>query len=99
MPRTETIASEQLRVLRELAGFRAVKGLVMSLYFGFDRAYTVTGDEVATRLASLVAQARRAGETAAGRLDHGERMAFELDLERVAEHTRRGLGPASVACF
>jgi hypothetical protein len=54
---------------------------------------------VGTRLASLVAQAAREGEAAAGRLGHGERLAFELDLARVADHTRRGLGPASVACF
>jgi peptide subunit release factor 1 (eRF1) len=95
----EATSSERLRELRELAGFRALNGLVVSLYFGFDPAHAPTGDEVATRLASLVAQATRKGETSAGRLDHAERLAFERDLERVAEHTRRGLGPAGVACF
>ncbi len=99
MPTTKATPSERLRELRELAAFRAAKGLVVSLYFGFDPAYTPTGDEVATRLASLVGQAMREGETAAGRLGHAERLAFELDLQRAADHVRHGLAPASVACF
>ena len=98
MPAQETTPTERLRALRELAGFRAVKGLVVSFYFAFDPAYP-TGDEVSTRLASLVARAMRDSEPAAARLGRAERVAFELDLQRAAEHVRRAIGPASVACF
>jgi hypothetical protein len=90
---------ESPRDLRELAAFRAEKGLVVSLFLGFDPKYTLTGDEVATRLASLVGEARRAGEQAVERLGRVARTSFEHDLEHARDESLRRLGPASVACF
>lgn len=99
MSSLEATPSGQLREVRDLASFRAVKGLVVSLYFGFNPACVPAGDEVDARLDSLVAQAMRESEAAAGRLGHDERLAFGLDFQRVVEHTRRELGLGSVACF
>jgi hypothetical protein len=83
----------------ELAHFRAAHGLVLSLFFGFDPAVTSTCDEVATRLASLLEQAKRVAAPARERLGHAARLAFDDDLERTRNEVLRRLGPASVACF
>ncbi len=72
---------------------------MVSVFLGFDPAYTRTGEEVATRLASLVEEARRAGQQPVERLGHAARAAFEHDLERAQEEIVRRLGPTSVACF
>ncbi len=84
---------------RELASFQAVNGVVLSLYFGFDPAVTLTGDEVATRLGSLLEHAKRTGAEVSERQGHAARLAFDADLERARKEVLRRLGPASVACF
>lgn len=85
--------------LRELASFQAAKGLVLSLYFGFDPTITLTGDEVTMRLGSLLEHAKRVGAPAAERLGRAARLAFDDDLARAPDEVLRRLGPASVACF
>lgn len=85
--------------LSELASFRAEHGVVLSLYFGFDPTVTQGGDEVATRLASLLEHAKRAAAPARERLGHAARLALDEDIERTRDEVLRRLGPASVVCF
>ena len=83
----------------ELAAFRAGSGLAISLYLGFDPRLTLTGDEVATHLASLLAEARRAGGPALEGAGHAGRRAFEDDLARIRDSALAALGPGGVALF
>lgn len=96
MTASEAISSEELR---ELAEFRASRGVVVSLSLGVDPARAGMPAEIASRLDSLVAQGRREGRTVLGGLGHAERRAFDEDLARAAAEARSRIGPVSVACF
>ena len=85
------------RDLRSLASFEAKDGIVLSLYVGFDASVTRTGDETATRIASLLEQVTRASE--AVRLEHDARLAFGSDIGRARDEVWSRLGPAGVVCF
>lgn len=99
MTTIEATSASRLSVLRDLAAFRATDGLVVSLTFGFYPSATATGDEAATRLASLLQLAKRDGQEAAGRLGRAERLAFARDLTLLREHITGRPVPASIACF
>jgi Bacterial archaeo-eukaryotic release factor family 10 len=96
MTAAEAISSEELR---ELAEFRASRGVVVSLSLGVDPARAGMPAEIASRLDSLVAQGRREGRAVLGGLGHAERQAFDEDLARAAAEVRSTIGPVSVACF
>jgi len=96
MTAAEAISSE---ALRELAEFRASRGVVVSLSLGVDPARAGMPAEIASRLDSLVAQGRREGRTVLAGVGHAERQAFDEDLARAAAEARSAIGAVSVACF
>jgi peptide chain release factor subunit 1 len=70
-------------LLRSLAGFRAAKGRVISLYLNLDPSIAPTQSNVATRVNSLLDEARRQADGLERELPHEERLALRGDLERI----------------
>lgn len=70
-------------VLRDLARFRAERGVALSLYLDLDPSVTPTAGDVATRVSSLLSKAARSLD---GGLGHGERKSLRGDLDRVASY-------------
>ena len=70
-------------VLRELAGFRASKGLAISLYVALDPSAAINPGDVQTRAHSLLSEAR--SEVDADGLSHDQREALKADFERIDE--------------
>ena len=67
--------------LRDLAGFRAAKGVAVSFYLDLDPAVTPTAGDVATRVNSLLAEAGRHLDR--GDLNHDQRKSLKADIERI----------------
>jgi peptide chain release factor subunit 1 len=68
-------------VLRDLARFRAERGVALSLYLDLAPSVTPTAGELATRLSSLLSHAAR---SLGGSLSHDERKSLQSDLDRVS---------------
>src|SRR5581483_12328481 len=67
--------------LRELAGFRAAKGVAVSLYLSLDPTTTPTAGDVQTRVNSLLAEAAR--QLDRNDLTHDQRQGLKADLDRI----------------
>jgi peptide chain release factor subunit 1 len=67
--------------LRDLAEFRAAKGVVVSLYLDLDPARTPTPGDAATRINSLLAEAAR--QVDRHDLTHEQRLGLKSDVERI----------------
>jgi peptide chain release factor subunit 1 len=81
--------------LRDLAGFEAEKGCVISLYLGLDPSTTPTAGDAATRLNSLLDEGARADGANRRDLSHDQRQALRRDFDRIrgyfdAEFSRNG---------
>jgi peptide subunit release factor 1 (eRF1) len=67
--------------LRDLAGFRAGKGVAVSFYLDLDPSLTPAAGDLATRTNSLLADADRNVERS--HLNHDQRKSLTADLERI----------------
>ncbi len=70
--------------LRELAGFRAAKGVAVSLYLSLDPTTTPTAGDVQTRVNSLLGDAAR--QLDRSDLTHDQRQGLKTDIERVRRY-------------
>jgi peptide chain release factor subunit 1 len=68
-------------VLRDLARFRAERGIALSLYLDLAPSVTPTAGDLATRLSSLLSHAAR---SLGGSLSRDERKSLRRDLDRVS---------------
>ncbi len=68
-------------VLRDLAGFRAVKGAALTVYLDLDPAVAPTAGDVSTRLSSLLSEAARHADR--GDLTHEQRKSLKGDIDRI----------------
>ena len=75
--------------LRDLAGFRAAKGVAVSFYLDLDPGTTPTAGDVATHVNSLLADA--AGQLERGDLTHDQRQGLRADLERIRHYFQEEL--------
>ncbi len=76
-------ATITLDFLRELAGFKAERGCVVSICVNLDPAIAATQPEVATRVNALLAEADRRADELRETLDRERREALKLDLDRI----------------
>jgi peptide chain release factor subunit 1 len=67
--------------LRDLAGFRAGKGVAVSFYLDLDPSVTPTAGDLATRVNSLLADAGRQVDRTD--LNHDQRKSLRADVERI----------------
>jgi peptide chain release factor subunit 1 len=74
------------QTLRDLARFRAEKGLALSFYLGLDPRDTPTAAEADTRFNSLLHEAERLAAAGRNELTHEQRSALNADLERVRRY-------------
>jgi len=72
--------------LRELARFRAEKGLALSFYVDLDPSVTPTAAEADTRFNSLLKEAERKAAAAKGELTREQREALKGDLDRIRRY-------------
>jgi peptide chain release factor subunit 1 len=70
--------------LRDLAGFRAGKGVAVSFYLDLDPAATPTAGDTATRVNSLLAEAARHLDRSD--LNHDQRKSLKADIERIRRY-------------
>src|SRR5437868_2567697 len=70
-------------LLRTLAGFRAGKGRVISLYLNLDPSLAPTQPAVAARVNSLLDEAGKQADELQKELSHEEKAALKADLERI----------------
>jgi peptide chain release factor subunit 1 len=75
--------------LRDLAGFRAAKGVAVSLYLDLDPAVTPTAGDLATRTSSLLAEVTRHADRSD--LNHDQRKSLRTDVERIRTYVENGL--------
>jgi peptide chain release factor subunit 1 len=75
--------------LRELAGFRAAKGVAVSLYLSLDPTTVPTAGDVQTRVNSLLADAAR--QLDRGDLTHDQRQGLKADLDRIRRYLQQEL--------
>jgi peptide chain release factor subunit 1 len=75
--------------LRDLAGFRAGKGVAVSFYLDLDPAVTPTAGELATRVNSLLAEASRHADRTD--LNHDQRKSLRTDVERIRGYIENDL--------
>jgi peptide chain release factor subunit 1 len=75
--------------LRELAGFRATNGVVVSLYLDLDPSVTPTAGDLSTRLSSLLAEAGRHLDRS--ELNHDQRKSLRADIERIRRFVEQEL--------
>jgi peptide chain release factor subunit 1 len=86
--------------LRELAGFRAAKGVAVSLYLDLDPGTTAPTPDIATRVNSLLSDAARQLERSD--LTHDQRQGLKADVERIRRYFEQELvrdGAHGVALF
>jgi peptide subunit release factor 1 (eRF1) len=86
--------------LRELAGFRAGKGVAVSFYLDLDLSLTPTAGDLATRTNSLLGEAGRHGDRS--QLNHDQRKSLTADLERIRNYVENDLvrnGARGLAVF
>ncbi len=72
--------------LRDLARFRAEKGLALSFYLDLDPSVTPTAAEADTRFNSLLHEAERRAAAGRGELTHEQREALKADFERIRRY-------------
>src|SRR3954452_21144018 len=70
--------------LRDLAGFRAAKGVAVSFYLDLDPSLTPTAGDAATRVNSLLAEAGRHLDRT--ELNHDQRKSLRADIERIRRY-------------
>jgi peptide chain release factor subunit 1 len=75
--------------LRDLAGFRAAKGVAVSFYLDLDPAVTPTAGDVATRVNSLLADAGRHLDR--HDLNHEQRKSLRADIDRIRRYVDQEL--------
>jgi peptide chain release factor subunit 1 len=75
--------------LRDLAGFRATNGVVVSFYLDLDPSVTPTAGELATRVNSLLAEAGRHLDR--GELNHDQRKSLRADIDRIRRYVDQEL--------
>jgi hypothetical protein len=75
--------------LRDLAGFRAGKGVAVSFYLDLDPSLTPTPGDLATRLNSLLADAGRHVDRSS--MNHDQRKSLKADLERIRNYVENDL--------
>lgn len=75
--------------LRDLAGFRAAKGVAVSLYLDLDPGTAPTAGDVATRVSSLLSEAARRLDR--GDLTHDQRKSLKADVERIRGYFQQEL--------
>jgi peptide chain release factor subunit 1 len=73
--------------LRALAGFRAVRGCVVSFYLNLDPHLVPTAGAVDTRINSLLDEAGKYVEAHRSELTHAQRVGVRDDLERIRRYT------------
>ena len=69
--------------LRELAGFRAVRGCAISLYVSLDPSESPTPKHVRARVSSLLSEAERLFDERKASLTHEQRQGLKGDVERI----------------
>jgi peptide chain release factor subunit 1 len=74
-------ATVSWEALRDLAGFRAAKGVAVSFYLDLDPSVTPTAGDLATRVNSLLADAARHVDRSD--LNHDQRKSMRVDLDRI----------------
>ena len=72
--------------LRELARFRAQKGVALSLYLGLDPSVAPTASDVDTRFKSLIDEAERTAASGERDLTHEQREGLKGDFDRVRRY-------------
>ncbi|HKP16901.1 MAG TPA: Vms1/Ankzf1 family peptidyl-tRNA hydrolase [Gaiellaceae bacterium] len=75
--------------LRDLAGFRAAKGVALSFYLDLDPATTPTAGDAATRVNSLLSEATR--QLDRSDLTHDQKQSLKGDVERVRHYFQQDL--------
>ena len=75
--------------LRELAAFRAAKGIAISFYLNLDPALTPTAADAQTRINSLLSEATKRLDR--NDLTHDERQGLKADLERIRQYLQQEL--------
>jgi len=75
--------------LRDLAGFRATNGVVVSLYLDLDPSVTPTAGDLSTRLSSLLAEAGKHLDRS--ELNHDQRKSLRADIERIRRFVNQEL--------
>jgi len=75
--------------LRDLAGFRASNGVVVSLYLDLDPSITPTAGDLSTRLSSLLAESGRHLDRT--ELNHDQRKSLRADIERIRRYVDQEL--------
>jgi peptide chain release factor subunit 1 len=75
--------------LRDLAGFRAAKGVAVSFYLDLEPSITPTASDVATRVNSLLGEAGR--QLDRGDLNHDQRKSLKADIERIRRYVDQEL--------
>lgn len=75
--------------LRDLAGFRAAKGVAVSFYLDLDPSVTPTAGDVATRVNSLLAEAVKHLDRS--ELNHEQRKSLKADVERIRRYVEQEL--------
>ena len=74
------------QTLRDLARFRAEKGVALSFYLGLDPSDAPTAAEADTRFRSLLHEAERLAAAGRGDLTREQREALKADFERVRRY-------------
>ena len=74
------------QTLRDLARFRAEKGLALSFYLGLDPSDTPTAADADTRVNSLLHEAERLAQAGRADLTHDQRQALKGDIERIRRY-------------
>jgi peptide chain release factor subunit 1 len=82
-------ATVSWEALRDLAGFRAAKGVAVSFYLDLDPSVTPTAGELATRVNSLLADAARHVDRSD--LNHDQRKSMRVDLDRIRTYVENEL--------
>jgi peptide chain release factor subunit 1 len=75
--------------LRDLAAFRAAKGVAVSLYVDLDPSVTPTAGEAATRVSALLSEAAKQLDRA--ELTRDQRQSLKADLEHIDSYFREDL--------
>ncbi len=72
--------------LKELAAFRAQKGLAISLYVGFDPSTAATMPAAATKINSLLDEAHKSAVATRSELTHDQKLGLQYDLDRTRSY-------------
>jgi peptide chain release factor subunit 1 len=79
-------ATVSWETLRDLAGFRATNGCVISFYVGLDPSVAPTAGDAATRVSSLLGEGERSHEASREDLSHEQRQGLKEDFERIRRY-------------